>query len=250
LCAFPLQLSANGTPEKRLDEEAAEREARRKEREESHLYLSVRVVTDDTYRAYGGTDLTVFDAKHDVDPAAARSYRLLRKSTVKELAARVGQDTGCDPSRIRLWCMVNRQNKTVRPDTPILDADSTLEETHLKMSGNKQQELRLWAEIAEEVTPQGEAIWPTYQNVQNGTTGPPKTDLIVLFLKYFNVEEQSLAGVGHIYISKEKKVEELVPAILKKMQWPEKLPNGERLQLKLYEVCFGSQLSKICLTPV
>jgi ubiquitin carboxyl-terminal hydrolase 7 len=227
---------ANAIPEKRLDEEAAEREARRKEREESHLYLSVRVITDDTYRAYGGTDLTVFDVKHDVDKAAARSYRVLKKMTVKDLAARVGQDTDNDPRRIRLWCMVNRQNKTVRPDTPILEVNSTLDEVHLKMSGNKQQELRLWAELAEEVTSEGDAIWPTFQNVQNGMIGLPKTDLIVLFLKHFDVEAQALAGAGHIYISKEKKVEELVPAILKKMKWPEKLPNGDKLQLKLYEV--------------
>ena len=193
------------------------------------------MITDDTYRAYGGTDLTVFDVKHDVDPAAARSYRLLRKTTVKELAARVAQDTRCDPRRIRLWCMVNRQNKTVRPDAPILEVNTTIEEVHLKLSGNKQQELRLWAEFAEEATPDGDAIWPTFQNVHNGTIGLPKTDLIVIFLKHFDLEKQALSGAGHIYISREKKVEELVPAILKKMQWPEKL-NGDKLQLKLFEV--------------
>jgi ubiquitin carboxyl-terminal hydrolase 7 len=157
--------------------------------------------------------------------------------TVKDLAAKVAHDTGCDPRRIRLWCMVNRQNRTVRPDAPIPEMNITLEEVHLKMSGNKQQELRLWAELAEEVTPDGEAIWPTFQNLQNGVNGPLKTDLIVIFLKHFDVEKQALSGVGHIYISREKKVEEMVPAILKKMQWPEKLPNGEKLQLKLYEVC-------------
>lgn len=235
---------ANNFAEKRLDEEAAEREARRKEREESHLYLSVRVITDDTYRAYGGTDLTVFDVKHDVDPAAARSYRLLRKTTVKELAARVANDTGCDPRHIRMWCMVNRQNKTVRPDAPILEFNTTIEEVHLKLSGNKQQELRLWAELADEVTTDGDAMWPTYQNLQNGAGGVPKTDLIVIFLKHFDVEKQALSGAGHIYISREKKVEELVPAILKKMQWPEKFPNGEKLQLRLFEVSCVSLFSE------
>ena len=230
------RLLANSISEKRLDEEAAEREARRKEREESHLYLSVRVITNDTYRSYSGTDLTVFDVKHDVDKAAAMSYRVLKKMTLKDLTARIAQDTETDPRHLRLWCMVNRQNKTVRPDTPILEVNTTLEEVHLKMSGNKQQELRLWAELAEETTPDGDAIWPTFQNVQNGSIGVSKTDLIVLFLKHFDVEAQTLIGAGHIYISKEKKVEELVPVILKKMGWPEKLPNGEKLQLKLYEV--------------
>jgi len=218
--------------EKRLEEEAAEREARRKEREESHLYLNVRVITDDTYRAYGGTDLTYFDVKHDVDPAAAMSYRFLRKSTVQELAEKVGADTNCDPKRIRLWCMVNRQNKTIRPDLPISDPQITIEEAHQKLAATKSAELRLWAEMAEDVTPEGDPIWPGHQSLQNGNL--PKSDLIVLFLKHFDVEKQYLEGIGHIYISKEKKVEDLVPAILKKMGWTEKQ------QLRLFEVSDSS----------
>jgi ubiquitin carboxyl-terminal hydrolase 7 len=229
---------ANEHPEKRLEEEAAEREARKKEREESHLYLNIRVITDDTYRAYGGTDLTVFDSKHDVDPSAARAYRLLKKSTIQQLAEKIGEDTGCDPKRIRLWCMVNRQNKTVRPDMPITEPNLTIEETHQKLAGSKSTELRLWAEMAEDVTPEGDAVWPTYQSLPNGSA--PKTDLIVLFLKWFDIEQQTLAGVGHIYISREKKVEELVPAILKKMHWAEKSPSGEKLQLKLFEAGHSS----------
>lgn len=221
--------------EKRLEEEAAERDARKKEREESHLYLNTRVITDDTFRAYGGTDLTAFDLKHDVDPSAARSYRLLKSSTILELAEKIAQDTNCDPRAIRLWCMVNRQNKTVRPDMPIIDTNMTIEEAHTKLAGNKALELRLWAEKAEEISPDGMAIWPSYSHLVNGT--PPKTDLIVIFLKWFDVDEQCLKGVGHIYISREKKVEELMPAILKKMGWEETTSSGERLQLKLFEVC-------------
>lgn len=112
----------------------------------------------------------------------------------------------------------------------------SIEDAHAKLAGSKSTELRLWAEMAEEVTPEGEAIWPSYQgSLTNGSS--PKSDLIVIFLKWFDVEQQSLKGVGHIYISKEKKVEELVPAILKKMNWEEKLPSGENLQLRLFEVC-------------
>lgn len=231
-----LPVTKEDTPphlQKRLEEEAAEREARKKEREESHLYLNVKVITDDTYRAYGGTDLTVFDAKHDVDPSAARHYRLLKKCTVQQLVEKVAEDTGTDPKRLRLWCMVNRQNKTVRPDLPIIETGLSIEEAHQKLAGTKSPELRLWAELAEDVTPEGDAIWPSYQFLPNGTA--PKTDLIVLFLKFFDIEQQTLSGVGHIYISREKKVEELVPVILKKMNWPDKTPSGEKLQLKLFE---------------
>jgi ubiquitin carboxyl-terminal hydrolase 7 len=127
--------------------------------------------------------------------------------------------------------MVNRQNKTVRPDQPVPDPDMTIEEVFHRYSGSKLAELRLWAEVAEEIDSNGDAIWP---NTPVGS--PPKTDNILLFLKWFDIENQVLRGAGHIYIGKERKVEELVPLILKIMRWPEKSSSGERTSLKLYEV--------------
>lgn len=216
--------------ELKLDEEAALKEARRKEREEQHLYLSVRVITTSTYQAHSGTDLATFE-NPDTDPAAARSYRLLRTSTIKSLTEKLAIEFKDDPRRIRCWVMVNRQNKTVRPDQPVPDPNMTIEDVFHRYSGSKLAELRLWAEVAEEVDSNGDAIWP---NTPVGN--PPKTDNILLFLKWFDIENQVLRGAGHIYIGKERKVEELVPPILKIMRWPEKSQSGERISLKLYEV--------------
>ena len=227
-----LPVTKEDTPphlQKKLDEEAALREMRRKEREEQHLSLGCKVITEDTYRAHGATDLTSFERAHSEDePAAPRPYRLLRKSTVKELMEKVGADTNVDPKKIRFWAMVNRQNKTIRPDAPITDINATVEDTYQRLGGSKAVELRLWAEVAESVNSDGDAIWPATPTQTNGNG--PKTDLIVLFLKWFDVESQSLSGAGHIYISREKKVEDLVPVILKKMGWPDKT------QLRLFEV--------------
>jgi ubiquitin carboxyl-terminal hydrolase 7 len=225
---------ANPTVEKRLDDEAAEREARRKDREEAHLYLNVRVVTDDTFRAYGGTDLAAWDAKHEVDASTPRSYRLLRRTTVQELIETIAEDTDSDPKRLRLWCMVNRQNKTVRPDAPIGDPDMTIEQALHKLSGNKTQDLRLWAELFEETSPGDEVKMPANSPSSNGAVS--KADIIILFLKLFDIESQTITGAGHIYISRDKKVEDLVPEILKKMGWPERTESGEKQQLKLFEV--------------
>jgi ubiquitin carboxyl-terminal hydrolase 7 len=97
----------------------------------------------------------------------------------------------------------------------------------------------LWAEIAEEVNAEGDAVWPATPSQTNGNA--PKTDLIVLFLKWFDVESQSLSGAGHIYISREKKVEDLVPVILKKMGWTEKT------QLRLFEVSDNSSIPRPAL---
>lgn len=131
--------------------------------------------------------------------------------------------------------MVNRQNKTTRPDVPVQDPAWSLEEAHTRIVGNKAADLRLWAEVADNVDSNGDGIWLVTPGAQ--TNGTPKTDLILLFLKQFDVEKQSLSGAGYIYISKEKKVEDLVPAILKKMGYAEKTASGEKVQLKLFEAC-------------
>lgn len=125
--------------------------------------------------------------------------------------------------------MVNRQNKTTRPDTPITDINATIEEAHQRLTGSKGTDLRLWAEVAEEMTTDGEPIWPATPGQVNGTG--PKSDAIVLFLKRFDYEQQSLNGIGHIYISREKKVEDLVPVITRKLG----LPDNEKVQMQLWE---------------
>lgn len=217
-----------------MDEEAALKEARRKERDEQHLYLNARVVTDDTYRAHSGTDLTTFDDS-ETNPAAARNYRVLRTSTLQDLTARVAEDIGEDSRKIRFWCMVNRQNKTIRPDQPLTDTKMSIEEAHMKFAGTKLQELRLWAEIINDTHSNGDAVSPSVPNSQTMAGTAPKTENILLFLKWFDIEHQVLRGAGHLYMSKERKVEDLVPLILKEMDWPEKTPSGEKTQLRLYE---------------
>ncbi|KAI1639746.1 hypothetical protein F4809DRAFT_73853 [Biscogniauxia mediterranea] len=216
--------------QKRLDEEAAAREAKKKEREEQHLYLPVKVITEETFRNHGATDLTNFDLNPVEDPSAPKFYKMRKQATIEELVATIAADLKQDPRRVRLWIMVNRQNKTTRPDQPIMDLRPTIEETFSRSAGtSRDYSLRVWAEVAEEVDAQGDAVWPTYQNNANGVV--VKNDLILLFLKHFDADKQSLEGIGHVYVSKEKKVEELVPVIARKMGWGEKLHAGEQLAM-------------------
>ncbi|KAI5867169.1 cysteine proteinase [Durotheca rogersii] len=216
--------------QKRLDEEAAAREAKKREREEQHLYLPAKVITEESFRHHGGTDLTNFDANPAEDPAAPRFYRTKKQTSMEDLVAQIAHDINQSPKMVRLWIMVNRQNKTTRPDQPIMDLKPTIEETFSRTTTtSRDYALRVWAEVAEEVDAKGDAIWPTYQSNANGVV--VKNDLILLFLKHFDAEKQTLEGVGHIYVSKEKRVEELVPIIAKKMGWGEKLPSGEQLAM-------------------
>lgn len=149
---------------------------------------------------------------------------------MEEAVATVAHDLNQDPKRVRLWVMVNRQNKTTRPDQPFMDLRPAIEEIYTRAVGtSRDSALRVWAEVADEVDAQGNAIWPTYQSNANGVV--VKNDLILLFLKHFDAEKQRLEGVGHIYVSKEKKIEELVPVIARKMGWGDKLPAGEQLSM-------------------
>jgi ubiquitin carboxyl-terminal hydrolase 7 len=148
---------------------------------------------------------------------------------MQALVDQIARDIGQDPARVRLWIMVNRQNKTIRPDQPVMDLRPSIEETYNRAAAHRDQALRVWVEVAEETNAEGEVVWPTYQGQSAGVI--VKNDLILLFLKWFDVEQQTLRGVGHVYISKEKKVEDLVPTIMKKMGWGDKLPNDEKVQL-------------------
>ncbi|KAH7318703.1 hypothetical protein B0I35DRAFT_353900 [Stachybotrys elegans] len=213
----------------RLEEEVALKEARRRERDEAHLYMMVRVITNDTFANYGGTDLCVFDANPETDPAAPRNYRVRRSMTLKDFVKKLATDLGKEPGQIRLWLMVNRQNKTVRPDQPIMDLDPTVEEVLSRSPAGRDSSLRVWAEVAGDVNASGEAIWPSYQSQPNGVI--VKNDLLLLLLKHFDTEAQALRGVGHVYVGKEKKVEDLIPLILQKMGWGEKLPADEKILL-------------------
>ncbi len=210
-------------------DELAAREAKRKERDEQHLYIGMRVITNSTFEHHTGFDLTNFEASPDADPAAPRIYRILRTATVEEAIATIAEDLSQDPKKVRLWLMVNRQNKTIRPDQPIMDVHLSVEETYTRISSHRDNMLRVWAEVAEEVGPDGEPIWPSFQSQPNGQV--TKNDLILLFLKYFDVENQTITGAGHVYLNKERKVEDLLQVIMKKMGWGENLPEGDRLTL-------------------
>lgn len=213
----------------RFDEEAAIREAKRREREEQHLYMGVRAILPSTFAQHDGTDLANFDGDPGLDPTAPKIYKSLRSSTMQEVVNHIAEDINVDAKRVRLWLMVNRQNKTIRPDTPMMDVRLTVEESYLKSASHNNNILRVWVEVAEEVTTDGAAVWPTYQSQANGMV--VKNDLILLFLKHFDAEAQRLHGVGHVYINKEKKVEDLSPFICKKMGWGDKLPAEDKIVL-------------------
>ena len=195
---------------KQLKEERAAFERRRKEREEQHLYLPVFVITEANFKAHQGFDLTNWDPDNET-ASKPQSHRVLRTSTVSELTRTVAESQNVAPDHMRLWVMVNRQNKTVRPDQPLEEPNMTVEAAYAK-HGSRDRNFRLWAEQATQFE-DGKPVWPDLQPASKND--PP----ILVFLKHFDSDAQTLMGVGHLYLKKNSKIADMVPMIMQMMEW-------------------------------
>lgn len=231
--------SANQVLARQLNEERAAVEKRRKEREEQHLYLNIGIVTEANFKAHQGFDLTSRDLDSDL-PSTPVVHRALRLSTVAEFSQTLAESLKLSPDHIRLWAMVNRQNKTTRPDQPIVESEMTLDAAFNKY-GSRDKAFRLWVEEAS-VFDNGRVVWPEIQPLNPGNSNAN----ILIFLKYFDASAQTLKGVGHIYVKKQQKVSDMVPLILQVMKWKDgtsSLTNG----LAANGITGGSSLPTIAL---
>lgn len=190
--------------EMRLAEERVELARRKKEREEAHLYINVGVLDRETFKAHHSFDLTSVELPSG-DPALPKTYRTLRAKKISEFAEEVGTERGLDPKTLRFWVMVNRQNKTTRPDQVIQNPEMTIEDAWNRLA-TKGNAFKLWMEVGE-LGPDGTVSWPD-----------PSASVLV-FLKHFDVYNQTLTGVDSVYVRKSQKVGDLAPTILEKMGW-------------------------------
>ncbi|GAA5992402.1 hypothetical protein JCM11641_002734 [Rhodosporidiobolus odoratus] len=201
----------------RLERERRDAEQRKRERDEQHLYLTAKVITDQTFQQHQGFDLATFDER-TVPSSELPTYRVPKAQPYLDFRAQVAQDNGVDPNDIRLWVLVNRQNKTVRPDAPVNDQDPTLtmEVVRDKMA-SRQQDLKLYLEY---IDPRTKAEWQS----QHGTEPP-----IMVFVKHFDIARQTLAGLGHFYVHRNMRVMDLAHKVNERMGYPSATP------LKIYE---------------
>ena len=187
--------------------------------------MEIQVATNENFRAHQGFDIVPW--KGDLsNPAHARSFRVARSMTVNEVITLVAKEVGLDPDFCRPWLMAGRQNHTVRPDQPLKSLDVTIEESAAR-SGAKVVPFRIWLESTEEKDEEGKPLW---RDVHLDRDGLPSNKPVLLFLKYFDVDAQTLLGVTHFYALWQDKITDLIPTVLKIMGWP------EETQLKFYEV--------------
>lgn len=189
---------------RRLDEERIVMEQKRKERLEMHLYMKTCIITDETFAKYQGFDLASFDEK-SIEPPAYLSFRTRKDDTLESFKAALCENLDIPYDHIRLWILVNRQNRTVRPDAPILEADYQLPMEQLREKTQPSQpNLRLYMEVATQ-----------FENDQPVFPAPPsaRSSSILIFIKIFDVASQSIHGLGHLYVEKNGKVGDIIPTL-------------------------------------
>ena len=128
--------------ERRVDEERLQVEAKKREREEQHLFVTAKVcifffvqarpswilfqvITDDTFTHHEGFDLANFEGK-SWPLSDLPSFQVLKQEHYTTFKRRVAHHFNCPENKIRLWVLVNRQNRTVRPETYIPENEPAL----------------------------------------------------------------------------------------------------------------------------
>lgn len=198
---------------KRLESEKAALEARRKEREEMHLYLYVKIVTDENFKAHQGFDLSNIEEK---EPSVSQfsTHKILKETLFTNFKTQIAANCGVESNSIRFWIMVNRQNKTIRPDTLIPENEPTLT---LEMIRDKmlprRGDLLLYMES---ISPNSEETLELNSSLES-TANNTK---VLIFLKHFDIKKQTLKGITHIYINKHDKIGTLISIICSLMNWP------------------------------
>ncbi|TXT08338.1 uncharacterized protein COLE_05262 [Cutaneotrichosporon oleaginosum] len=210
----------NDTPrhlKERLDAEREQMEAKKREKDEQHLYLTAKIITDDAFAKHQGFDLASFDDKN-MGPTELPTFRILREETYAKFKQRIATYFKISERDFRLWVLVNRQNKTIRPDVPIQESDhqQTMDFIRNNMAA-RAIDLRLYLDY----NPDQARFAAQHANPHN----PP----IMIFLKWFDCSKQSLFGQGKVFVDKNDKVSVLYNIIQERMGWPSSTP------IKLYE---------------
>ena len=81
-------------------------------------YECIQVISDESFARHDGFDLASFDEKN-WPLSDLPIFRVLKQETYAVFKKRVAEHCHYPEHRIRLWQLISRQNKTLRPGIPI-----------------------------------------------------------------------------------------------------------------------------------
>ncbi|CAG8525643.1 3949_t:CDS:2, partial [Dentiscutata heterogama] len=179
-------------------------------------------IKQNIFERHQGFDLANFDnSKYPLSEIP--HFKVLKSETYGAFKAMVAQNFGILAEQIRFWIFIIRENDTVRLDTPLTDAflAMTMEKVHEKISV-KQNNLRLFMEVTDRPFDDNVLWFPLIErNSYNNR--------IMIFVKYFDPDTQSIEGLGNLYVKKFDKVGDIMLTLCEK----KKLTS--HTSLKIYE---------------
>ncbi|KAF9363780.1 hypothetical protein BGX34_003328 [Mortierella sp. NVP85] len=203
--------------QRRLDDELAAIEARRRERIEATMYMNTLVISDEDFRTHDGCDL------YNPRSNSGKLFKVRKQDTFSTFRQSVADSYGVTEDEIRLWTLVKRQNETIRTDTPVPESDwkETMEHIKDRYGPNTQTELRFYIEFSEKsAKPNGRISW-----IPNGS----QNSNIMIFIKYYDPLVGKLEGLGKVHVNRQAKVNEIVSVLNSRKGFP------ASTNLKLFE---------------
>jgi len=197
----------------RLQEEKKIEMIRRKEKNEAHLFMSVKVLLEDAFYGHQGNDL------YDPEVAPSFEFKIKKTATLRELLNTIAEDMRWPVERLRPWPLIHRTNQTLRPSLVELeDGDRSM------------------SEVAENVNP-----WTVFLELHNPDTDPSrplptfdKDQDVMLFFKYYCPRTGKIHYMSHLYLAITTKLSSVlpklcnmanIPADSKLILWEEIKPN-------------------------
>ncbi|XP_057507402.1 ubiquitin C-terminal hydrolase 13-like isoform X2 [Actinidia eriantha] len=169
----------------RLTREQEEKEIKKKEKTEAHLYAIIKVARDEDLVEQIGRDI-YFDL---VDHDKVKSFRMQKQMPFNLFKDEVAKEFGIPVQFQRFWLWAKRQNHTYRPNRPMTHLEETQTVGQLREACNKvhNAELKLFLEVK-----LGLDLRPI--------PPPDKTkDDILLFLKQYDPEKEEMRYVGRLF---------------------------------------------------
>ncbi|XP_068493814.1 ubiquitin C-terminal hydrolase 13-like isoform X5 [Phaseolus vulgaris] len=170
----------------RLRREQEEKDLKRKEKAEAHLYTIIKVARDEDLCEQIGNDI-FFDL---VDHDRVRSFRIQKQVPFVIFKEEVAKEFGIPIQYQRFWLWAKRQNNTYRPNralTPQEEAQSVGLLREVSNKGNN-AELKLFLEL--EMGKDLQPIPPPEKSKEN----------LLLFFKLYEPSNEKLRYVGRLFV--------------------------------------------------
>ncbi|RUS32284.1 ICP0-binding domain of ubiquitin-specific protease 7-domain-containing protein [Jimgerdemannia flammicorona] len=142
------------------------------EKAQNEMHLTVKIVTDKIFKVHQGFDLANFDDK--TMQSEIPSFRVKEEERFAVFKQSVADHFQVPVNRFRLWILVKRLNRTVRPDQPIPETEANSSMIAIKDKMGNRSTLQLYLEEADK--PINGRLW-SYQ---------------MIFLKYFDPKTQKI----------------------------------------------------------